>query len=193
MISPPRRSCFTPTAGPTASRRAADRRRRAGVPRLGADAAGPIDRHRAGARAADHGGEARDQCRDGRLPADAFPGGRDRVGGDDEGRIPAARHHVEHRRLCGAGDHQRAGAARDRRQRDLQRARQQRPSDRLHRPRDPPRADQPDGRAAGRHRPNHARAIPASSPIASPRTRRTRPGSRSRRCAAFRRAPPRSP
>ena len=137
--------------------RAADARSGRGLPRMGADDAGPAHRHRAGARAADHRREARDQRRDGRLPADAFPDRRDRVGGDAARGIPAARHDLEHRRLRRAGHHQRTHSPRDRRQRHLQRARQQRPRHRGDRPRHTPRADQPDGRAPGRHRPHDAR------------------------------------
>ncbi len=67
------------------ARGAADRGGGRSVPGVGGDAARSADRHRAGARAADHGREARDQCGDGRLPADAFPGRRDSVAGDAEG------------------------------------------------------------------------------------------------------------
>ena len=55
------------------ARRAADRERGCGVPRVGLMPPGPTHRCRARARAADHGGETRNQRGDGRVPADAFP------------------------------------------------------------------------------------------------------------------------
>ena len=93
---------------------------------------------------------------------------------------------AEHRRLRRAGRAERADPARDRRQRHLQCAGQQRSRDRRDRPRDPALPDQPDGRAAGRASTARRSAIPASSATASPRTRRTRPGSRSPSSAACR-------
>ena len=43
-----------------------------GVPGMGLDAAGPTHWDRAGSRAADHGGEARDQRSNGGVPAHAL-------------------------------------------------------------------------------------------------------------------------
>ena len=133
--------------------RAADRRRGAGLPRLGDDAARPAHRHRAGARPCRHRREACHQRRDGGLPAHAFPGRPHRVDGDDAGRLPDARRHGQHRRLRRAGGAERADPARARRQRRLQCAGQQRSRDGRDRPRHPALPDKPDGRAAGRHRP----------------------------------------
>ena len=67
--------------------------------------------------------------------------------------VPDARRHGEHRRLRGAGGAERPHPAGARRRRHLQRAGQQRPRHRRDRPRDPALPHQPDGRAAGRHRP----------------------------------------
>ena len=83
---------------------------------------------------------------------------------------------------------QRPDPPRTRRVRRLQRARQQRPRHRRDRPRHPAGADQHPGGAARRDRPLDPRAIPASSATASPRTRRTPLGSRSRYSAACRRS-----
>ena len=173
--------------------RAADRGRRACLPRVGDDAARPADRRRAGARACGHRREARDQRRDGGLPADAFPGRRDRVDGDDAGAVPAPWRHRQHRRLRRAGRAERADPPGDRRIGDLQCAGQQRPRHRRDRPRHPALPDQPDGCAARRDRPLDPRAIPASSATASQRTRRILPGSRSPSSAASSERPRRSP
>ena len=82
-----------------------------------------------------------------------FPVVAHRLDGDDAGRLPDAWRHGQHRRLRRAGGAERADPARARRQRRLQCAGQQRSRDGRDRPRHPALPDQPDGRAAGRHRP----------------------------------------
>ena len=79
---------------------AADRERGNGLPGMGVDAAGPTHRHRAGARAAHHRRETRNQRRDGGLPTDALSCRGDRLAGNAEGGVSVARRDVEHRRLC---------------------------------------------------------------------------------------------